>query len=292
MLSVCLYHTVECQRQREVGEYLAAKGAKIDLVFAAALGRTELVASLIAGDDRVAEALVWAAMNGRDATVGQLLDLGADINGRSPVAGYTITPLHGAAWAGWEGTAALLLRRGADVTLTDPMYGALQWAGRRIAGSRRWSARLRGGLLRAAVAGGQHRRRRLGGGRSGRARDGRERGAPGGVQANPGVLLRCAAWYGQPDIARLLLARGADPALTNPEGKTAHDFARERRNASIAVPAGRSGVVAGAARDRAVKAPWTRPQTSMYLPVQTATASPKLGVSCIDSGHHWSEAGL
>ena len=68
------------------------------------------------------------------------------------------------------------------------------------------------------------------------------------MQANPGVLLRCAAWYGQPDIARLLLARGADPALANPEGKTAHDFARERRNPELmdsAAPAGRSGFVAG-----------------------------------------------
>ena len=39
LLAACLYHTVECQRQREVGEYLAAKGAKVDLVFAAALGQ-------------------------------------------------------------------------------------------------------------------------------------------------------------------------------------------------------------------------------------------------------------
>ena len=69
LLAVCLYHTVECQKQREVGEYLAAKGAKVDLVFAAALGRTDLVPGLIAGDGRVPEALVWAAMNGREATI-------------------------------------------------------------------------------------------------------------------------------------------------------------------------------------------------------------------------------
>jgi hypothetical protein len=42
------------------------------------------------------------------------------------------------------------------------------------------------------------------------------------------VLLRWAAMYGQPAVARLLLARGADPTLANPEGKTAHDFVRAR----------------------------------------------------------------
>ena len=131
VLSVCLYHTVECQQQREVGEYLAERGAKIDLVFAAALGRTDLVEGFfdsgLTADaygpfrDDVAErqrqgqaallqeALTWACMNGRDRTVSQLLDLGAHLDGTSVVARMTITPLHGAAWAGWVPTTDLLL---------------------------------------------------------------------------------------------------------------------------------------------------------------------------------------
>jgi ankyrin repeat protein len=53
------------------------------------------------------------------------------------------------------------------------------------------------------------------------------------VPGNPGVLLRWAVNYGQPDVVRLLLARGADRTLANQEGKTAYDFARERRDQEL-----------------------------------------------------------
>ena len=52
-------------------------------------------------------------------------------------------------------------------------------------------------------------------------------------RATRGVLLRWAVNYGQPDVVRLLLARGADPTLANTEGKTAYDFARERRDQAL-----------------------------------------------------------
>jgi hypothetical protein len=232
LLAACLYHTVECQRQREVGEYLAAKGAKVDLVFAAALGRTDLVASLIAGDDRVAEALVWAAMNGRDLTVAQLLDLGADVNGRAHVSGADITPLHGAAWAGWDSTARLLLERGADITLRDTEHEGTPVG---------WAAYCRKhnvvDLFRTACAGRLSLIDSIAVGDVAAveaALQGQDvNAARPDVPGNPGVLLRWAVNYGQPGVVRLLLARGADPTLANTEGKTAYDFARERRDPEL-----------------------------------------------------------
>jgi hypothetical protein len=232
LLAVCLYHTVECQKQRDVGDYLAAKGAKVDLVFAAALGRTDLVASLIAEDGRVAEALVWAAMNGRDATVAQLLDLGADVNGWARVSGADITPLHGAAWAGWDSTARLLLERGADITLRDTEH-----AGTPVG----WAAYCRKpnvvALFRTTCAGRLSLIDSIAVGdvpaveAALRGQD--VNAARADVPGNPGVLLRWAVNYGQGGVVRLLLSLGADATLPNTEGKTAYDFARERRDQEL-----------------------------------------------------------
>ena len=232
LLAVCLYHTVECQKQREVGEYLAAKGAKVDLVFAAALGRTDLVSNLIAADGRVAEALVWAAMNGRDATITQLLDLGADVNGRATVSGHAITPLHGAAWAGWVDTAALLLRRGADIGLTDSTY-----AGTPVG----WAAYCRKpavvDLFRTVCAGRLSLIDSIAIGdvpAVEAALQGQDvNAARADVPGNPGVLLRWAVNYGQAGVVRLLLSRGADRTLASSDGKTAFDYARARGDQAL-----------------------------------------------------------
>jgi hypothetical protein len=251
VLAVCLYHTVECQRQREVGEYLAGKGAKVDLVFAAALGRTDEVSGFLAGggaltadahgpfrsdaaerrargDDAIKqEALVWAAMNGRDATVTQLLDAGVPIGGTARVAAWDITPLHGAAWAGWAGTAALLLARGADVAAADPREGATPVG---------WAAHCRRAevldLFRTACAGRLSLIDSVAAGDVAAVEAALEdvdvNAAPPGVKSRPGVLLRTAASCGRADIVRLLLSRGADPTLKNANDQTAFDCARER----------------------------------------------------------------
>jgi hypothetical protein len=256
VLSVCLYHTVECQQQREVGEYLAARGAKVDLVFAAALGRPELVARFFAADaptdeaygdfrpdvaQRRArgaaalkqEALTWACLNGRQATVAQLLDLGADLDGRAEVAQMMLTPMHAAAWAGWSDTVGWLMDRGAVPDLIEPRWnntplGLAAWCRREnvVALLKR---RLAGRLLlldlmavgdlpdiEAALAG----------------KDVDE--PPPGTTARRGVLLRDAAIYGRADTVRWLLAHGADRTLANPEGKTARDLALERGFTEVA----------------------------------------------------------
>jgi ankyrin repeat protein len=251
-LAVCLYHTVECQRQREVGEYLAAKGAKVDLVFAAALGRTDLVQAFVdpsgaltpdahgpfrkdaaerraAGDAAIKqEALTWACMNGRDAVVRPLLDLGADLNGKAVVARMDITPLHGAAWAGWEKTCAFLLALGADFTIVDHVYNntpiglAAYCRRQRVVDLFRVTCAGRLSLedliaigdlaeIEAAIAGLD------------------VNAAPPGSSGRPGVILRDAAVYGRADVVKLLLARGADRTLRNPSGQTAYDLAVSRR---------------------------------------------------------------
>jgi ankyrin repeat protein len=251
-LAVCLYHTVECQRQREVGEYLAARGAKVDLVFAAALGRTDLVRSFVdplgaltpeahgpfrkdAAERRAAgaaaikqEALVWACMNGRDAVVRPLLDLGATLDGKVVVAGMDITPLHGAAWGGWERTCALLLELGADFNIVDEVYNNTPIG---LAAYCRRSSVIE--LFRVACAGRLSLEDLIAIGDLAEI-EGALAGldvnaAPAGSRARPGVILRDAACYGRADVVKMLLARGADRTLRNPSGQTAYDLAVSRR---------------------------------------------------------------
>ena len=251
VLSTCLYHTVECQKQREVGAYLAGKGAKVDLVYAAALGDTDRVSSFVdasgaltadahgpfrrdaaerkaRGDTAIRqEALAWACLNGRDATVDQLLDLGAAINGFAVIAGSSMTPLHAAAWAGWEATCARLLEGGADPTLLEtawansPIGMAAYCRRQNVVDLFRRTCRGRLSIedtiaiadladVESAIAGLDPNT------------------VPPGTNARPGVMLRNAAVYGRADVVQLLLARGADPSLRNPEGKTAHDLAAQR----------------------------------------------------------------
>lgn len=45
--------------------------------------------------------------------------------------------------------------------------------------------------------------------------------------------LLMAAWQGQPETVRLLLAAGADPAHQDRSGKTALDWAREGKHEAV-----------------------------------------------------------
>ena len=49
-LMTALYHTVECQKQREVAEMLFDRGAKVDLCYAAGLGKLDLVKGFFNAD--------------------------------------------------------------------------------------------------------------------------------------------------------------------------------------------------------------------------------------------------
>ena len=148
-----VYHVVEHRGQREVATLLHDRGVNVDLPYAAALGRLDLVRSYFDGDEPrdgadhlwrrsvrggeeatpteiLADTLQAAATSGRREVVEWLLDRGAPLDQWRAWGPFPVTPLHGAAWAGWPEVVTLLLERGADPTLRDPTYDTtpLGWA--------------------------------------------------------------------------------------------------------------------------------------------------------------------
>lgn len=144
-----LYHTVEHRGQREVAWMLYERGAPLDLPSAAGLGDVALMARFLDGGtpgpdadalwrrhrgkglaepgssaEVLADAVLAAAVNGWAGAVDHLLAQGAPLNALRPWGPFAVTPLHGAAWAGWPETVRLLLERGADRTVLDPHFEA------------------------------------------------------------------------------------------------------------------------------------------------------------------------
>jgi ankyrin repeat protein len=141
-----LYHTVEHHGQREVAQMLHERGVRADLPIAAGLGRLDLVESFFhdgelrpgadeiwrrtarggtdaTRDEILGDALLAASVNGWREVVSRLLDLGAPIDELRPWGSFVVTPLHGAAWAGWPEAVLCLLQRGANPTVREPTYG-------------------------------------------------------------------------------------------------------------------------------------------------------------------------
>lgn len=248
-LWTALYHTVEFRGQRSVAKLLRQRGARVDLAFAAALGELETVEAFFSagpeggalsqeayalfrpkGDrldnpDReavLAEAITWASLTGQSEAVVLLRDLGAPIDRLTPVAGQRVSPLHAAAWAGWEETAAVLLHLGADCNLRDPHHYATPagWAlhcKRPEVAKRLLADPGRLDLTTAIEFGFVARAAEL----WDAATDPNAAFGP----AAPGALLRTAAVRGDAATVAFLLERGADPSLTNAEGRTALDHA-------------------------------------------------------------------
>jgi hypothetical protein len=146
---------------------LIARGARTDNpAFAAAAGRTDWLQSWLDGavdtampppaffplaSDRVVaaeQALVFASMCGQTDAVRFLLDRGVHVNASPPGSHWTATALHTAAVQGQIAVVDLLLRRGADATLTDGRYHATPrgWLGH-ARGPRKALARTVAGLL-------------------------------------------------------------------------------------------------------------------------------------------------
>jgi hypothetical protein len=114
-------------------EALIRRGAKGDLVVAAARGEQGNAEALLAGADAETRqrALAMAAQQGHAEVVRLLLDAGENPDRFAPVGGHShATPLHQAALAGHEDVVRLLVERGAALDIRDILYGAtpLDWA--------------------------------------------------------------------------------------------------------------------------------------------------------------------
>jgi ankyrin repeat protein len=102
------------------------------LVWAAKSDRVEVIALLVElgaavdADPYRGTPLAWAAVNGRTASIRELVALGADPNRRGtfggPDHGEGVTALHLAAQAGRVEAARALLELGADTTIADALH--------------------------------------------------------------------------------------------------------------------------------------------------------------------------
>lgn len=102
------------------------------LVWASKNGRTEVLARLIRAGARLdadpyrGTPLIWAAYRDRREAAEWLIDHGAPVNQKAtfggPSHGQGVTALHMAAQAGHLSMVQLLIRKGADPTITDDLY--------------------------------------------------------------------------------------------------------------------------------------------------------------------------
>ncbi len=118
-------------------EFLANRGARLDLEGAAGVGRLDLVKSFFdqngrlkspATQEQMKDGFAWACEFGRTPVVDFLLQRGIDVNTKLRHDGQT--GLHWAASGGHAGTVKLLLDHGAPIDAKDASYGGtpLGWA--------------------------------------------------------------------------------------------------------------------------------------------------------------------
>jgi ankyrin repeat protein len=115
-------------------EALLARGARMDVRHAAALGKLDALRALLAATAAPAlleEALAFACIRGQGAAVVMLLQHGARGDALVTPGGQTPrTALHEAANRGHRDVVELLLANGADATIVEPRWGgtAADWA--------------------------------------------------------------------------------------------------------------------------------------------------------------------
>lgn len=134
--------------QRDCAAALVAHGARVDLACAAGLGRLDLIEAMLAhgvealptlprlahysqvplpepvrGEDLMAVALAMAAQHGQVAVIERLLATGIAVDVR-PHYDHRGTAMHYAALGDQPAAITVLLRHGADPTLTDATYAS------------------------------------------------------------------------------------------------------------------------------------------------------------------------
>jgi hypothetical protein len=111
-------------------EYLANRGARLDLEGASGVGRLDLVKNLFSiADAKIRRAaFAWACQFGRTTVVEYFLDQGMSPAEKLPH--HQQTGLHWAAYGGYADTVQLLIERGAPLHVKDAEYDgtALDWA--------------------------------------------------------------------------------------------------------------------------------------------------------------------
>jgi ankyrin repeat protein len=121
----------------EAAEFLANRGARLDLEGAAGVGRLDIVSSFFNDDGslkppatpkQMKDGFAWACEFGQTSVVDFLLRRGMDVETTLPHNGQT--GLHWAACGGHANTVKLLLERGARVGAKDQSYNGtpLEWA--------------------------------------------------------------------------------------------------------------------------------------------------------------------
>jgi ankyrin repeat protein len=119
----------------EAAEFLASRGARLDLGGAAGVGRLDLVESFFNKDgtssenvtrDQLMDGFEWACLFGRTSVVEFLLRKGVDVG----TIHHGETSLHWAAYGGHVEIVKSLLARNAPVDVKDESYGAspVGWA--------------------------------------------------------------------------------------------------------------------------------------------------------------------
>ena len=123
--------------RKQAAEFLAVRGARLDLEAAAGVGRLDVVKSFFAQDGslkppatqkQMKDAFIWACEFGRTEVADFLLRKGIPIGAKLRHHGQT--GLHWACYGGYAETVRLLLERGAPVEVKDDAFGGtpLGWA--------------------------------------------------------------------------------------------------------------------------------------------------------------------
>ncbi len=121
----------------DAAEFLAARGARLDLEAAAGVGRLDLVKTFFredgspkppATEEQMRDGFAWACEFGRTSVVDFLLQRGMKVDARLKHNGQT--GLHWAAFEGHVETVKLLLDHGAPIDVKDASYSGtpLDWA--------------------------------------------------------------------------------------------------------------------------------------------------------------------